>query len=220
MAKISAFDQYKDAKVRRQQVVYLHANGFTNDQIAKIAGYAKSTVANYVKKFADLLDNACKLFLKVTKKMREQFSPQMPEHVEKVSRVKAKESHAKAMEFVAKKRESNPQVSFAYIFTFYNENGKPLFLKIGKSNDPIERMRQEVKEYHDKDGITSYAKIEKLFALPNEDRALSFENALREHYKKDSIGYQRNDRFLDKGYLLNELKSDNFVRKSLSLNAA
>lgn len=45
MAKISAFDQYKDAKVRRQQVVYLHANGFTNDQIAKIAGYAKSTVA-------------------------------------------------------------------------------------------------------------------------------------------------------------------------------
>lgn len=52
MAKISAFDQYKDAKVRRQQVVYLHANGFTNDQIAKIAGYAKSTVANYVKKFA------------------------------------------------------------------------------------------------------------------------------------------------------------------------
>lgn len=55
MAKISAFDQYKDAKVRRQQVVYLHANGFTNDQIAKIAGYAKSTVANYVKKFADFL---------------------------------------------------------------------------------------------------------------------------------------------------------------------
>lgn len=85
MAKISAFDQYKDAKIRRQQVVYLHANGFTNDQIAKIAGYAKSTVANYVKKFADLLDNACKLFLKVTKKMREQFSPRMPKHVEKVS---------------------------------------------------------------------------------------------------------------------------------------
>ena len=51
-------------------VVYLNEYGFTPAQISKWVDYAESTVKTYIRKFADLLEKAKKVFYHVTKKVK------------------------------------------------------------------------------------------------------------------------------------------------------
>lgn len=62
IAKISAFEKYEKTEIRHEQVVYLNSYGLDHKTIAKITGYAVSTVKTLIRKCADLLDRAKKRF--------------------------------------------------------------------------------------------------------------------------------------------------------------
>jgi len=68
--KIDVFQSFADAETKRMQVVYLNDCGFDVDQIAKWVNYAVSTIKSYIKKYADLLEKAKKLFYHVTQKTK------------------------------------------------------------------------------------------------------------------------------------------------------
>lgn len=68
--KVSVFQEFADAESKHLQVVYLNSHGFEPQEIAKWTGYAVSTIKGYVKKFANLLDKALKVFYHVTKKVK------------------------------------------------------------------------------------------------------------------------------------------------------
>ena len=70
MKKISVFQKFEDTDTKRLQVVYLNEYGFTPAQISKWVDYAESTVKTYIRKFADLLEKAKKVFYHVTKKVK------------------------------------------------------------------------------------------------------------------------------------------------------
>ena len=70
MAKVDVFQKFEDTDMKRMQVVYLDKYGFEPEQIAKWVDYAVSTIKTYIKKFADLLTKAEKLFYHVTKKVK------------------------------------------------------------------------------------------------------------------------------------------------------
>ena len=56
--------------MKRMQIVYLNEYGFNVDEIATWCDYAKSTIKNYIRKFADLLDKAKETFYHVTQKVK------------------------------------------------------------------------------------------------------------------------------------------------------
>lgn len=100
---------------------------------------------------------------------------------------------------------------------FLTQIKKPVFLKIGKTKEPMTRLKNEIRYYHKSLYEASYAVINKLLLCPNEDRALTVENALREHYKKQSCAYVRNDRFLDMAFDIDDLREDNFLKNTIHL---
>ena len=71
MAKVDVFQKFEDTEIRRMQVVYLSDRGFPVDEISHWAGYAVSTIKNYAKKFAHLLDKAKEFFRYVSIKAKE-----------------------------------------------------------------------------------------------------------------------------------------------------
>ena len=70
MSKIDVFQKFDDLEMKRMQIVYLNDYGFNVDEIAKWSDYAKSTIKNYIRKFADLLDKAKKTFYRITQKAK------------------------------------------------------------------------------------------------------------------------------------------------------
>ena len=68
--KIDVFQKFDDVEMKRMQTVYLHQYNFTPEEIAKWTDYAVSTIKNYIKTYAYLLEKAQKIFLKVTKKVQ------------------------------------------------------------------------------------------------------------------------------------------------------
>ena len=69
--KIDVFQKFDDVEMKRMQAVYLDSYGFTPAQIAHWVDYAESTIKNYIRKFADLLDRAKKTFYHVTQKAKQ-----------------------------------------------------------------------------------------------------------------------------------------------------
>ena len=70
MKKISVFQKFEDTDTKRLQVVYLGDHGFTPAEIRKWVDYAESTIKTYLRKFADLLEQAKRFFYHVTKKVK------------------------------------------------------------------------------------------------------------------------------------------------------
>lgn len=68
--KITPLQEFPDTETKRLQTVYLDHYGFTSEDISKWTGYAKSTVKNYIRKYADLLEEAKKIFLHITLKAK------------------------------------------------------------------------------------------------------------------------------------------------------
>ena len=73
MAKLDVFQEYEDTKLRRMQLVYLDANGFSASEIRQWVNYAESTIKAYIRKFADLLEEARKTFYIITLKTKQQL---------------------------------------------------------------------------------------------------------------------------------------------------
>ena len=70
MAKVDVFQRFEDTDTKRLQVVYLGDHGFTPAEIRKWVDYAESTIKTYLRKFADLLEQAKRFFYHVTKKVK------------------------------------------------------------------------------------------------------------------------------------------------------
>ena len=70
MTKIDAFQKFEDTNMKRLQVVYLSGHGFDPEDIHKWVDYAVSTIKTYIRKFADLFEQAKKIFYHVTKKVK------------------------------------------------------------------------------------------------------------------------------------------------------
>ena len=68
--KIDVFQNFEQTDMKRMQVVYLDKHGFKPEEIAKWTGYAIATIKTYIRKFADMLDKACKMFYHVTLKVK------------------------------------------------------------------------------------------------------------------------------------------------------
>lgn len=68
--KVDVFQVFEDTDTKRKQVVYLNDNGFEASEISKWTGYAVSTIKNYVRKFANLLDAARAMFYHITQKVK------------------------------------------------------------------------------------------------------------------------------------------------------
>ena len=218
MAKISAFERYYDTTIRHEQVVYLNSYGINHRTIAKITGYALSTVKTLVRKCINLLELAKKRFYVITKKALKEFDPTIKYVQAAPDRMQAKRHNNTIVNRGFKNYKDGN--AFAYVFTFFDANKKPVFLKIGKTKEPMTRLKNEIPYYRKSRYNVSYAIINKLILCPNDDRALTVENALREHYKKQSCAYVRNDRFLDMAFDIDDLREDNFLKKTISLCCA
>lgn len=215
MPKISAFEKYENTGIRHEQVVYLNYYGLDHKIIAEITDYAISTVKKLIRQCADLLDSAKKRFYVITKKVLKEFDPTIKYVQPVLDRMQARRhNNWAAVRGFKNYKDGN---AFAYVFTFFDAHKKPQFLKIGKTKEPLTRLQNEIRYYHKSNSSISYAVINKLILLPNEDRALTVENALREHYKKQSCGYRRNDRFLDMAYDISDLRKDNFLKNTIRL---
>lgn len=72
MGKLNPLQNFANDEIelRHLQVVYLNANGFTYEAIAKWTGYAIKTIKGYIRKFANLLEEAKETFQRITKKAK------------------------------------------------------------------------------------------------------------------------------------------------------
>ena len=68
--KINALQEYEETATKQMQVVYLHDNGFSIEEIAKYTKYTVSTIKKYISKFKDLLDKAKNTFYHITQKVK------------------------------------------------------------------------------------------------------------------------------------------------------
>ena len=216
MVKISAFEKYEDTEIRHEQVVYLHSYWVDKYTIAQITGYTLSSINNLIRTCAHLLVNARKRFYVITQKaLKEYRDKRIKDIAIAPNRLKA----ARHNNFVFLRAFKNYKQgnAFAYIFTFFDKDGKPQFLKIGKSERPQTRLTAELSSYRKSNKNISYAIVNKLILAPNGDRALTIENALREHYKKQSSDYLPKDRFLNATYDIDDLREDNFLKNTIRL---
>ena len=73
MTKLDAFQKYDETTMKRMQLVYLDFYGFDPEEIAKYVDYAVSTIKTYIKKFANLLESAKKIFYHITLKTKKEI---------------------------------------------------------------------------------------------------------------------------------------------------
>ena len=72
MEKINPLQTFEkdETDLRHLQLIYLYDNNFSQEEIARWTGYAVKTIKNYVRKFANLLEEAKKVFKRITKKAK------------------------------------------------------------------------------------------------------------------------------------------------------
>lgn len=71
--KIDALQKFEDLTMKRMQIVYLDYFGFPIEKIQEYVGYATSTIKNYARKFAHLLEDAKNTFYHVTQKLKQEL---------------------------------------------------------------------------------------------------------------------------------------------------
>ena len=71
--KIDVFQEFEDTHLKHLQVVYLAHYEFNCEEIRKWTNYAVSTIHSYLRKFADLLEEAIKTFQRITNKLKNQL---------------------------------------------------------------------------------------------------------------------------------------------------
>lgn len=70
MKKIDVFQPFEDTNTKRMQVVYLAGHGFEPAEIKKWVDYSVETIKTYIRKFADLWEQAKATFYHITKKVK------------------------------------------------------------------------------------------------------------------------------------------------------
>ena len=115
------FERYETVAEKHLQVVYLYSRlRLTAEKVAKITGYAVSTVKTYARKFVDLLKAATEYF-------EEPFNTVIKVLCPSLGKAKAEK---------------------CYLFKFYDNADNLLFSKIGTTTRAIKaRLKEEIKAY-------------------------------------------------------------------------
>lgn len=188
--KYNPLEEQNNMEVKHAQVVYLaevmnKPIGF----IARITGYAESTVKNYIRKYKNLLDWAKKIFVKVK---------------EKVSNVKNEICYG-LLELQGRiEWEVAPTTKpSAYLIEYFNEKNEFIWLKVGMTKRPLrERVSEHLSNSGYKKAGCYKAVVKNYFECDNEDDAKTMENALRRYYRNqnNSADYLPLDRFTKQRY--------------------
>lgn len=204
MEKISynPYEVQTNKDIRKLQIVFLyHIEKLKPKAIQKYVQLSTSTISNYAKKFADLVEIAKDFFNGIVDRIKD-FIKKDNYNIE-----------------VAEDVEIKKNIPCAYIIEYYNKNNELLFLKIGKAKDIMTRVKQYLKEnkYKAKKAI-----IKKLYYIDipaiedcEEDFALSMENALRGYYKKNyKKAYIPQDRFMNISFNKDKINNSRILNKS------
>ncbi len=169
MTKLNPHETYDDAYVKHLQIVFLaNCEKLIPKKIAEITGYAVSTVKSYIKKFADLLDEAIKLFHNVKDVIKE-----------------------------VRTEYKNGRGEFCYLFKFYDTDNEIIFSKIGTTTRPPRaRLNEEIRSYKKSGFNIGRAVIESVIdceSVPAEG-AESFTRA--KFIRQYPNTFMKNDRFI------------------------
>lgn len=171
--KYNVFEKQNDYERTLGQMVYLkNICNWTYKEIAKLTGYAVSTIRTYCYKFASLLEKAKEWF-----------------EEKKRSIIKEKNIIFEQVQEIQKK-------PCAYIVEYYSGN-KREFLKIGKTEQTIKARIKQHFDYYNKKGYNLDKCIVKhLFYVEDNDQVEIVESTLRKHYKSQDLkGFIKLDRF-------------------------
>jgi hypothetical protein len=176
-------EKQNNIDVKHAQVIYLDkVMNKPIDEIAEITDYAESTIKRYIKKFAHLLSWAKEIFTKTKQKLMGisyEFLGRIEWEVEKTYK------------------------PCAYIIEYFDEKDNFLWLKVGKTSQPLQnRVYQHLNK--DYKGIAYKAVIKNYFECNNDDDALTMENMLRKYYKQQNNekDFLPLDRFTEQRYNL------------------
>lgn len=181
-------EQYTETEVRRAQIVYLkEVLGMAWDKIAEITGYAVSTVKNYARKFADLLDYAKSIFGGA---------------VEKVVNVVAKNRRSKYDEmidnFTTCDIKLKDGLQKCYLFKFLDSNNELVYSKVGTTTDSVRnRLTTEIRDYRKSGYDIARVEIDRVWYC-GELPAEGLESLIRSEYiKQYPKAFKKNDRFIN-----------------------
>lgn len=184
---MNAYNHYDDTQTRYRQVVYLYQKrGETCEFISQLTKLAVSTVRNYVRKFAHLLEEACEMF----------------KYSRKKSESKVKENPN--IEFICPNDLARDAEKF-YLIRAFDACGKRIFSKIGTTaREMIERMKEHLK-YYSKLGVTKIV-VDEVWDC-GDIPAEGVESWFRAWYiKKWPRQFNKNDRFFNVDFDLDEAK--------------
>lgn len=182
---MNAYNHYDDTQTKYRQIVYLaKKKNESVDFIAKLTNYALSTVRNYIKKFAHLLDEACEMF-KHSRKKKER--PLYPE--------------AEGIKFTCPDVLTDGEKF--YLIRAFDKCGKRIFSKVGTTaRTVIQRMKEHLK-YYAKLGVVEII-VDQIWdcgSVPAE----GLESWFRAIYiRKWPEKFNKNDRFFDVDFDLEE----------------
>ena len=194
MTKLDCYGKYEDTDTKHLQVIYLaEVIHLTPKEISNYVDYAVSTIKTYIRKFADRLKEAKKLFKKV------------------INHIKGSdyEIFLNGYERIVK--------PCAYIVKVYDDIGEYRWLKVGKAKNLEQRMKG-IASHGYKDTKVSKIIVQHVFECETEDDALTMENILRKFYKaKENSIFVPNDRFENIEFDKNEIENNSIINTQYKL---
>ena len=189
---MNAYKKYDDTQTKYRQIVYLaQKRKETCEFIAKLTGYAYSTVKNYIRKYAHLLEEACDLFKHSRK----------PKSMTEQSETHFETSHG-TIDFECPNDLGEDGEKF-YLIRAFNEKNERIFSKVGTTiRSVLQRMKEHLSAYT-KLGIVRIV-IDKVWDCGNLP-AEGFESWFRAYYiRRWPEKFNKNDRFFDVDFDLDE----------------
>lgn len=182
---MNAYNHYDDTQTKYRQIIYLSKKrGEPVDFIANLTHYAVSTVRNYIKKFAHLLEEACELFKHSRKKKERLLHPEVP-----------------GIKFTCPDDLADGEKF--YLIRAFDKCGKRIFSKVGTTaRTVIQRMKEHLK-YYEKLGVVEII-VDQIWNCGNIP-AEGLESWFRAIYiRKWPDKFNKNDRFFDVDFDLDE----------------
>lgn len=188
---MNAYSRYDDCQTKYRQIVYLsEKRGEAYDFIAELTGYAVSTIKNYVRKFAHLLEEACVMF-----KYSRKITASANKNAKEVPGIK----------FECPDNLPKDGEKF-YLIRAFDKNGKRIFSKVGTTiRSIVQRMKEHLKAYA-KLGIVRIV-VDKIWDCGNIP-AEGYESWFRALYiRRWPKNFNKNDRFFDVDFDLEEAQN-------------
>ena len=199
--KYNVFEKQENLEIRNAQIVYLAEEcGMTANQIQKYVDLAISTIHNYIRKFSYLLEKAKQWFGTKAKQV--------------VDKIKEKCNVTDIVTYNCEHHKGD----CAYIIEYFDSQHNFVFLKVGMTNNIDRRIPEHLRYYTNKGYDTTYAVVKELHFAEDEEDALTLENCLRKHYKKNkNNGFLPRDRFEMVRYNEQKLQADVTLQKQLQM---